>query len=125
MDVCRWISQVSSLVLARVVSFKYLGVSPVFFGGLHQPNQAFAGNYYSFANAHQKEARLFFTQGCVPDETEDEVENETQGETDHDNDRSALSRDASGESEPEPEPEPIPQKKARGRPKGKQKKAGK
>ncbi|OJJ44190.1 hypothetical protein ASPZODRAFT_849409 [Penicilliopsis zonata CBS 506.65] len=24
------------------------------------------GNYYSFANTHQKDARLFFTQGCVP-----------------------------------------------------------
>lgn len=25
------------------------------------------GNYYSFANASQREARLFFTQGCIPD----------------------------------------------------------
>ena len=29
-----------------------------------------AGNYYSFANAHKKDARLFFTQGCVPTENE-------------------------------------------------------
>lgn len=125
MDVCKWISQVYNSVQARVVSFKFLEVSRLFsLNRLHQPNQAFPGNYYSFANTHQKEARLFFTQGCVPDETEDEIENETQGETDHDNDRSALSRDASAESEPEPEPA-LPQKKARGRPKGKQKKAGK
>ncbi|KAJ5272856.1 hypothetical protein N7478_007981 [Penicillium angulare] len=26
------------------------------------------GNYYSFQNAHRKEARLFFTQGCVPED---------------------------------------------------------
>lgn len=28
------------------------------------------GNYYSFANAYQSDARLFFTQGCVPTEAE-------------------------------------------------------
>ena len=32
------------------------------------------GNYYSFANTHEFDARLFFTQGCVP--MESEVENE-------------------------------------------------
>ena len=29
------------------------------------------GNYYSFANPYGKEARLFFTQGCVPSENEE------------------------------------------------------
>ncbi|KAJ5693312.1 hypothetical protein N7462_002735 [Penicillium macrosclerotiorum] len=29
------------------------------------------GNYYSFANPYQKEARLFFTQGCVPADSEE------------------------------------------------------
>lgn len=29
-----------------------------------------AGNYYSFANTHGKDARLFFTQGCVPVEND-------------------------------------------------------
>ena len=33
-------------------------------------NHLHAGNYYSFANAHEKDARLFFTQGCVPTENE-------------------------------------------------------
>ncbi|GAD97329.1 Cupin domain protein [Paecilomyces variotii No. 5] len=28
------------------------------------------GNYYSFANAYEKDARLFFTQGCIPTEGE-------------------------------------------------------
>ncbi|CAG7921846.1 unnamed protein product [Penicillium olsonii] len=91
------------------------------------------GNYYSFANSHGKEARLFFTQGCVPDETESGEENDTQGELDNDNDTSAVSREGSDDSEAEPEaepeaspvPGPVPVKKSRGRPKGKQKKAGK
>jgi centromere protein C len=83
------------------------------------------GNYYSFANTHHKEARLFFTQGCVPDESESENENDTQAEIDNDNDMSAVSHDASPESEVEPEAVPAPVKKAKGRPKGKQKKAGK
>ncbi|KAI9041534.1 Cupin domain protein [Aspergillus affinis] len=29
------------------------------------------GNYYSFANTHGKDARLFFTQGCVPMDKDD------------------------------------------------------
>ncbi|PLB45360.1 cupin domain protein [Aspergillus steynii IBT 23096] len=29
------------------------------------------GNYYSFANTHGKDARLFFTQGCVPTDKDD------------------------------------------------------
>ncbi|KAJ5383300.1 hypothetical protein N7517_001211 [Penicillium concentricum] len=75
------------------------------------------GNYYSFANTHQKEARLFFTQGCVPDENENE------------DDTPQMSQDAGPESEFEADtptaPVHVPAKKAKGRPKGKQKKAGK
>lgn len=75
------------------------------------------GNYYSFANTHQKEARLFFTQGCVPDENENE------------DDTPQMSHDAGPESEFEADtpaaPVHIPAKKTKGRPKGKQKKAGK
>jgi centromere protein C len=78
----------------------------------------FLGNYYSFANTHQKEARLFFTQGCVPDENE------------NGNDTPQMSQDVGPESEFEADtapaaPTPIPAKKAKGRPKGKQKKSGK
>ncbi|KAJ6128342.1 hypothetical protein N7471_009559 [Penicillium samsonianum] len=75
------------------------------------------GNYYSFANTHQKEARLFFTQGCVPDENENE------------DDTPQMSHDAGPESEFEADtptaPVHAPAKKAKGRPKGKQKKTGK
>ena len=31
------------------------------------------GNYYSFANTQNKDARLFFTQGCVPTNDDDSV----------------------------------------------------
>lgn len=34
--------------------------------------RANAGNYYSFANTHAKDTRLFFTQSCVPTESESE-----------------------------------------------------
>ncbi|OQD60033.1 hypothetical protein PENPOL_c030G08657 [Penicillium polonicum] len=75
------------------------------------------GNYYSFANTHQKEARLFFTQGCVPDENENS------------DDAPQMSHDAGPESEFEADtptaPVHVPAKKAKGRPKGKQKKTGK
>ncbi|KAJ5939848.1 hypothetical protein N7516_000016 [Penicillium verrucosum] len=75
------------------------------------------GNYYSFANTHQKEARLFFTQGCVPDENENE------------DDAPQMSHDVGPESEFEADtptaPVHVPAKKAKGRPKGKQKKTGK
>ncbi|KAJ5959048.1 uncharacterized protein N7479_006198 [Penicillium vulpinum] len=77
------------------------------------------GNYYSFANTHRKEARLFFTQGCVPDENENENEEDTP----------QMSQDAGPESEFEADtptvPVHVPAKKAKGRPKGKQKKIGK
>ncbi|KAJ5145660.1 uncharacterized protein N7515_000224 [Penicillium bovifimosum] len=81
----------------------------------------FLGNYYSFANTHRKEARLFFTQGCVPDESE------------NGNDTPQMSQDVVPESEFEADTAaaaaaaaaPAPAKKGKGRPKGKQKKTGK
>ncbi|KAJ6096756.1 hypothetical protein N7486_007502 [Penicillium sp. IBT 16267x] len=79
------------------------------------------GNYYSFQNAHSKEARLFFTQGCVPGEDEIAAsksrnavqESEFEAEADGEG-------EGEGEAEPENDPTPVT-KKARGRPKGKQK----
>ncbi|KAJ6127460.1 hypothetical protein N7523_003072 [Penicillium sp. IBT 18751x] len=63
------------------------------------------GNYYSFMNQHSREARLFFTQGCVPGE-----------------DETSASKHDVQESEFEPESAtPAPPAKTRGRPKGKQK----
>ncbi|KAJ5443651.1 uncharacterized protein N7458_007523 [Penicillium daleae] len=64
------------------------------------------GNYYSFQNSHDKNARLFFTQCCLPEGSEVPMqsENTTQSEFEAE----------SGPSEP-------PAAKARGRPKGKQK----
>ena len=56
-------------------------------------------------NQHSKEARLFFTQGCVPGE-----------------DEASASKNDVQESEFEPESAtPAPPAKTRGRPKGKQK----
>ncbi|KAL3485797.1 kinetochore CENP-C fungal-like protein [Aspergillus germanicus] len=67
------------------------------------------GNYYSFANTYSKDARLFFTQGCVPTEGD-----ETPG--------SASKADAlDGESNTPPaRPKAT---SGKGRPKGKQKAA--
>ncbi|KAJ5911056.1 uncharacterized protein N7473_000359 [Penicillium subrubescens] len=65
------------------------------------------GNYYSFQNSHDKDARLFFTQCCLPEGSEVPVpttENAVQSEFEAE----------SGPSEP-------PAAKPRGRPKGKQK----
>jgi centromere protein C len=57
-------------------------------------------------NQHNKEARLFFTQGCVPGEDE----------------TSATSKNDVQESEIEPDSgSSAPPAKTRGRPKGKQK----
>jgi centromere protein C len=68
-----------------------------------------SGNYYSFANTYSKDARLFFTQGCVPTEGD-----ETPG--------SASKADAlDGESNTPPaRPKAT---SGKGRPKGKQKAA--
>ncbi|KAJ6001793.1 hypothetical protein N7522_007020 [Penicillium canescens] len=68
------------------------------------------GNYYSFANIHSKEVRLFFTQGQLPEEEE---ENDTQ----------ATTPEAGTESENEAEtasaaPASASVKKGRGRPRG-------
>ncbi|KAJ5928035.1 hypothetical protein N7466_006991 [Penicillium verhagenii] len=95
------------------------------------------GNYYSFQNAHSKEARLFFTQGCVPGEDEialsksrnavqeSEFEAEGEGELEGDDagedaDEAEAEAEADAETETENVPAPVI-KKSRGRPKGKQK----
>ncbi|KAJ5710700.1 hypothetical protein N7488_004856 [Penicillium malachiteum] len=71
------------------------------------------GNYYSFQNAHKKEARLFFTQGCIPGEGE---ETATKSKT------AVQDSEFEGEGEAEPEASSSKATKARGgRPKGKQK----
>ncbi|KAB8228704.1 hypothetical protein ETB97_010576 [Aspergillus alliaceus] len=65
------------------------------------------GNYYSFANTHGKDARLFFTQGCVPTE-----------------DNSSVPGSASKNDTMEEEPTPQLGRTfgvGKGRPKGKQK----
>lgn len=65
------------------------------------------GSYYSFQNPHVREARLFFTQGCIPSEAESSG--------------NAESPNGAPESEFEAENEPTTAKatKAKGRPKGK------
>ncbi|KAJ5156506.1 hypothetical protein N7492_009309 [Penicillium capsulatum] len=68
------------------------------------------GNYYSFANPYGKDARLFFTQGCVPGEGEDAPPPET--------------TTSGHETEAEADGGPSASGKGRGRRKGKQK-AGK
>jgi centromere protein C len=65
-----------------------------------------AGNYYSFQNSHDKNARLFFTQCCLPEGSEVPVQNENATQSEFEAE--------SGPSEP-------PAAKPRGRPKGKQK----
>ncbi|KAJ6032436.1 hypothetical protein N7540_003168 [Penicillium herquei] len=70
------------------------------------------GNYYSFQNAHKKEARLFFTQGCVPGEAE-EVSTKPKPDV--------QDSEFEGEGEAESEASTSKASKARGRPKGKQK----
>ncbi|KAL4898425.1 kinetochore CENP-C fungal-like protein [Aspergillus ambiguus] len=67
------------------------------------------GNYYSFANNFSKDARLFFTQGCVPTENDGSVPG------------SATKPDMmEGEESSEP-PKAARTGGAKGRPKGKQK----
>ncbi|GAB1211073.1 hypothetical protein ATERTT37_000185 [Aspergillus terreus] len=71
------------------------------------------GNYYSFANNFSKDARLFFTQGCVPTENDDSVP------------ESASKPDMmEGEGETTVEPTKAARTGAKGRPKGKQKAGG-
>ncbi|KKK15807.1 hypothetical protein ARAM_007426 [Aspergillus rambellii] len=66
------------------------------------------GNYYSFANTYSKDARLFFTQGCVPTEGDDTPGSASKTDT--------LDGEATT---------PVARPKAtKGRPKGKQKAAG-
>lgn len=63
-------------------------------------------------NPHQKETRLFFTQGCVPGEGESTPQTGSKGAVQE------------TEFEPDSGPSAPPAAKTRGRPKGKQK-AGK
>lgn len=72
-------------------------------------NPLSSGNYYSFQNSHPKNARLFFTQCCLPEGSEAPVQSGTAAGPS----QSQFGND-SGPSEP-------PAAKARGRPKGKQK----
>ncbi|RJE17999.1 Cupin domain protein [Aspergillus sclerotialis] len=65
------------------------------------------GNYYSFANTHETDARLFFTQGCVPVE----------------NDSSTPGEDSKVE-QPEPPAKGARATAGKGRPRGKQKTGG-
>ncbi|KAJ5584115.1 uncharacterized protein N7459_003915 [Penicillium hispanicum] len=90
-----------------------VGISDVqFTAGKGSVFQVPRGNYYSFANPYGKEARLFFTQGCVPGEGEELPPSE--------------SKNAVQESEFEPDSGTSAPRaaKSRGRPKGKQR-AGK
>ncbi|KAE8148754.1 kinetochore CENP-C fungal-like protein [Aspergillus avenaceus] len=68
------------------------------------------GNYYSFANTHGKDARLFFTQGCVP------MEGNSSGP-------GSASKNDTMEEEPTPRPGRSTNA-GKGRPKGKQKTSG-
>lgn len=95
--------QVCSSALERDVYSKYPGVSRCMPSINHQTNPI-PGNYYSFANTSKMDARLFFTQGCVPTENDS-----TPPES--------VSRSIEGEQTPKPG-RPAG---ARGRPKGKQK----
>ncbi|KAL6234247.1 hypothetical protein BDW75DRAFT_170172 [Aspergillus navahoensis] len=72
------------------------------------------GNYYSFANTYNKDARLFFTQGCVPSTAEGD-----------DAPGSASKTDALDGESNTPPARPKGQKAmaGKGRPKGKQKAA--
>lgn len=97
------------------------------------------GNYYSFANPFGKEARLFFTQGCVPSEGDESPPSgaknagpESEAETE--SGPSAPKTKAKGaakakdttkakETAKTKETAKANDSKARGRPKGKQKNA--
>ncbi|KAE8348454.1 kinetochore CENP-C fungal-like protein [Aspergillus coremiiformis] len=68
------------------------------------------GNYYSFANTHGKDARLFFTQGCVPVEGNSSAPG-------------SASKNDTMEEEPTPQVERL-LGFGKGRPKGKQKAGG-
>ncbi|KAJ5775945.1 uncharacterized protein N7511_000956 [Penicillium nucicola] len=69
------------------------------------------GNYYSFANIHSKEVRLFFTQGQLPEEDENDTQPTTpEGGTESENETETASA------------APVAVKKTKGRPKGKGKK---
>jgi hypothetical protein len=82
-------------------------------------NDGLTGNVYSFANPYEKDVRLFFTQGCVPDEDSEEDSGTTSQAVEQGNSDGETEAEA-GASKPKPKAKPAA---ARGR-KGKQK-AGK
>lgn len=82
-------------------------------------NNGLTGNVYSFANPYEKDVRLFFTQGCVPDEDSEEDSGTTSQAVEQGNSDGETEAEA-GPSKSKPKAKPAA---ARGR-KGKQK-AGK
>lgn len=109
---CRLISPVCDSAPEKGVLSKYRVVSHVLICpkklSLHRDQLTHSpGSYYSFQNPHVREARLFFTQGCIPSEAESSG--------------NAESPNGAPESEFEAENEPTTAKatKAKGRPKGK------
>lgn len=117
MVVCRSIFQEYNSAPAKGVFFKSHEVSDLIPVRVHDVGHfilkswcSLTGNYYSFMNQHQKEARLFFTQGCVPGEGESTPQAESKGAVQE------------SEFEAESGPSTAPTAK-RGRPKGKQKAA--
>lgn len=119
MGVCKWISRGCNSAPARDASFRSrevscFGLDPLACAilGLTYWRRSLIGNYYSFMNQHQKEARLFFTQGCVPGEGGSAPQTGSKGAVQE------------TESDPDSGPSAPPAAKTRGRPKGKQK-AGK
>ena len=98
---------------AKAVSSKFREVCQINNPAITPTNRYITGNYYSFQNAHKKEARLFFTQGCIPGEGE---------ETATTSKPAVQDSEFEGEAEAEPEASSSKATKARGgRPKGKQK----
>lgn len=93
----------------------------------------FIGNYYSFANPFGKEARLFFTQGCVPSEGDESPPSgaknagpESEAETESGPSAPKTKKDTAKAKDTAKGKETAKAKdtsKARGRPKGKQKTA--
>ena len=104
---CKSIYQGCNSVLERDACSKFHEVSCILSNQTTATDCCVPGNYYSFANTHETDARLFFTQGCVPVES----------------DGSTPGEDSKVE---QPEP-PIKAPRAtggKGRPRGKQKAGG-
>lgn len=109
-------------MLERDVSSRFLEVSQTCPLGLRELQLTWLlptliGNYYSFQNAHRKEARLFFTQGCVPNENEESPASQSKPAVQE----SEFEADGEVENGTKSGPTAATAKKARGRPKGKPK----